>query len=536
MANEATHFTPRRTFTRRDLLKGSLAAAGALVTAPLLSHGGKAFADDEIVRTPIRFTPFTRPLPIPKVLEPQATPLDPATRCAFRSPPAVVDATKHYVLTQKLGFTEIIPGFQTEIWGYDGLYPGPTIRARFNEPAVVRQVNALDVEVSVHLHGGHTPFDSDGFPDHFIFPGQSRDYCYPNGAPDNDVSEVSSTLWYHDHAMDITGPNVYMGLAGFYLLTDDLEESLIGSVLPRPEFDIPMVFQDRAFRADGSLAFDNFDHDGFLGDVFVVNGKAQPFFEVERRKYRFRFLNGSNARFWMLRLSNGARFLQIGNDSWLLPQAIERDRILLGNAERADVIVDFRDAPAEVFLENILVQDEGRGPDGDLRSPEVRVPGTPIVKFLVKGSRVDDDVTVAVGVPKVIRPHTPIRADEIVATRRFRFERGNGAWQINGRFFDPDRADATPALGSAERWIIENSSGGWWHPIHMHLEAHQVQRFSGSRPPPYNAFKKDTTLLGPNDVAEVFMKFRTFTDEFVFHCHNVEHEDMRMMGRFVVRG
>jgi FtsP/CotA-like multicopper oxidase with cupredoxin domain len=518
------------TITRRALLKGSLAAGGSLLAAPLLFRGGEALADD-FIRTPIRFTPFTRELPVPETLQPVARF---ATRCVFE-PPAVASATKFYVITQRRGMAEIIPGVQTEIWGYNGLYPGPTIRARFNEPAVVRQVNNLETEVSVHLHGGHTPSDSDGFPNDFIFPGQSKDYCYPNGAPDNDVAEVPSTMWYHDHAEDITGPNVYMGLAAYYLVTDALEDGLVASnVLPRAEFDVPLVLQDKAFRADGSLVFDNFDHDGFLGDVFVANGKAQPFFRVQRRKYRFRILDGANARFWLLRLSSGAPFLQIANDSWLLPQAILRDRILLSNAERADVVVDFRDAPAEVFLENILVQPDGRGPTGDLAEPEVQIPGTPLVKFVVEGPAVRNDATVAPGTP--LRPHTAIRADEIVATRRFRFERGNGAWMINGRFFDPDRAEALPRLGTAERWILENGGGGWWHPIHMHLEAHQVQRFNGARPALVNSFKKDTTLLGPGDEAEVFMKFRTFPGRFVFHCHNTEHEDMRMMFRFDVVG
>jgi FtsP/CotA-like multicopper oxidase with cupredoxin domain len=232
----------------------------------------------------------------------------------------------------------------------------------------------------------------------------------------------------------------------------------------------------------------------------------------------------------MLRLSSGARFLQIANDSWLLPFAIARDRILLSNAERADVVIDFRDAPSEVFLEDLLAQDEGRGPDGDLEDPEVRVPGVPLVKFIVEGARVANDATVAPGT--LLRPNTPIGANEIVKTRRFRFERGNGAWQVNGRFYDEDRADAIVRLGTAERWIFENGGGGWWHPIHVHLGAHQVQRFNGKRPAVYNSFKKDTTLLGPGDEAEVFLRFEDHAGRFVMHCHNVEHEDMAMMIRW----
>jgi FtsP/CotA-like multicopper oxidase with cupredoxin domain len=442
--------------------------------------------------------------------------------------------------------TEIIPGVQTEIWGYDGQYPGPSFRSRSGTPDVVRFVNELEVETSIHKHSGHSPSESDGLPfEDLLIPAQVpgkaasfRDYCYPHqptgfstGEPDPNDNET--TAWYHDHATDITGPNVYHGLAGFFLVTDDLEQRLIASgKLPAPAFDVPLALQDRRFNADGSLFYNPFEHDGFLGDVFVVNGKAQPFFRVQRRKYRFRILNGANARMFFLRLSNDAPFIRLGTDGWLLPRAIQQDRIFLGMAERADVVVDFRNAPDTVFLENIAVQDSGRGPAGDLANPEVVVPGTPLLKFVVQGPNVANDASIAVG--DLLRPNTPILANEIVATREFEFIRSEGAWQVNGRFFDENRVDATPRINTAERWILKNGGGGWWHPIHIHLEAHQVQTFNGAPPLPQNAFKKDTTLLGPDDEAEVFMRFRDFPGRFVTHCHNIEHEDMRMMIRFDV--
>jgi len=397
----------------------------------------------------------------------------------------------------------------------------------------VRQMNGLTFETSVHQHGGHNAADSDGFPNDFTFPGGSKDYFYPNepagthepsGADPNDNP---STLWYHDHAMDTTGPNVYHGLAGFYLMTDDVEDGLVSSgTLPLTDFDVPLVLQDRRFNADGSLFYDPFEHDGFLGDVFLV----QP------RKYRFRILNGHNARIVMLRLSNNAQFLQVGADSWLLPFAISRRHILLGMAERADVVVDFSGlSGSSIFLENILVQNDGRGPGGDLNNPDTRIPGIPLVQFIVdlKLDPTKPDAATMAG--SALRPNTPILAKEIVATRTFEFNRSNGAWQINGRFFDPNRNDASPALGTAERWILKNGGGGWWHPIHIHLEAHQVQSFNGRPPALYNSFKKDTTLLGPGDEAEVFMRFRDHGKRFVFHCHNIEHEDMRMMAVFDVK-
>lgn len=175
-------------------------------------------------------------------------------------------------------------------------------------------------------------------------------------------------------------------------------------------------------------------------------------------------------------------------------------------------------------------------------------PGTPLMKFIVgptignpssqpfpkaaNPGGFNGDATIEPGDP--LRPHTPITAAEIVRTRHFVFDREDGAWTINERFFDPDRDDADPDLGTAERWILENDSGGWVHPIHIHLEAHQVQSLKERPLEPQDAAKKDTVLLGPDEVAEVFMKFRTFPGRFVFHCHNIEHEDMRMMGVFHV--
>ena len=138
--------------------------------------------------------------------------------------------------------------------------------------------------------------------------------------------------------------------------------------------------------------------------------------------------------------------------------------------------------------------------------------------------------TVEVGTP--LRPHAPIMASEIVRTRTFKFERGKGAWQINGEFYDPLRADATPTIGTAERWIFKNPGGGWWHPIHTHLESQQIQTIDGQLPPLENRFKSDTLLLGAGSEIEFFMKFRTFKGPFVFHCHNLDHEDMRMMKTF----
>jgi FtsP/CotA-like multicopper oxidase with cupredoxin domain len=446
-----------------------------------------------------------------------------------------------------------------------GNIPGPTVVAEYLEPVVLRDSSRLtrdrttaghDIETSVHLHGTHAPAHADGFPDFYCLAGEARDFFYPNIAPrktdpgtlyapvcsgEYDETWIPSTLWYHDHAMDITGFTVSHGLAGFYLVFDDKQRQLADAgVLPqiggRDAFDNPLdiglALQDQRFNADGTLFYDFLDHDGRLGNVFTVNGLVQPKHTVERRKYRFRILNASNARAYELRLSTRRKMSIIGTDTWLLPRAIEVESFQLAQSQRQDVIIDFRGAPDEVYLENILIQEEGRKADKIDRSRP-----TKLLKFEVKGGNYSETPVVD-GTPirgfKDIDPNGQFafhREDEIVATRRFAFDRSNGAWTLNNRFFNPRRADAVPELGyGAERWIFENPSGGWWHPVHTHLEGFQIKQINGRLPRRERQFNSDSVALEGEFTAELFIKWRTFAGPFVFHCHALEHEDMRMMG------
>jgi FtsP/CotA-like multicopper oxidase with cupredoxin domain len=184
----------------------------------------------------------------------------------------------------------------------------------------------------VHLHGGLTPPASDGHPDQLIAPGGSYTYTYPN-------AQDAATLWYHDHAHGLSARTMYYGVAGFYLLSDDLEGSLD---LPSGDFDVPLVIQDRAFNADGSLQYTEDLDAGFLGDTIVVNGTVSPRFAVKRALYRLRILNASNARAYELALSGGSQMTQIGADGGLLQAPVARNSIPLAPAERVDVVVDFR--------------------------------------------------------------------------------------------------------------------------------------------------------------------------------------------------
>ena len=562
---------------RRSLLKaGLIGGAGALATTrPELLAPDDASAQTTLPPTPFEIVPFEKELPLSPVLREYA--LDPGPGQVYHGiapefwpghprhdPDWNMDQLKTYKLVAEQRIAQIIPGVDTPVFTYrdanagegHGTVPGPTIIGHFSRPIVVRLLNRLsrdltyvhhDIEASIHHHGGHNPAHADGHPSFYCLPGNERDYFYPNTVPKrrgvNGTREfercaIPSTMWYHDHSMDITGFTVSRGLAGFYLSLDDLDRRLVAeNVLPdvrrletdpRGCVDIPMLFADQRFNADGTLHYDFLNHDGRLGDVFTVNGAVQPFMYVQRCKYRFRFCNGSNARYYQLRLSTRQNFLQIGKDSWMFFNAIVARNVTICPGERADIIVDFRDAPDELYLENIMQQTNGRKPDG----PDGSRP-TPLVKFLVRGPRATNDLAIDVDTP--LREHEPITEADIVTTRVFRFGRGNGAWQINERFFNPRRADATPQFDddgqTAERWILKNDGGGWFHPIHIHQEHMEVQKINGRVPPPHLRYKSDIVNLEDNGTAEIFIRLRTFTGPFVFHCHIVEHEDMRMMGQ-----
>ena len=405
--------------------------------------------------------------------------------------------------------------------------PGPTIVVDFRAPVVLRNTNLLtrdrsgvnttdhDHETSIHLHGTHSPAHSDGYPDFYALAGEGRDYFYTNIAPREtqpdgaygvapvcdgpfDETWIPSTLWYHDHAMDVTGFNVARGLAGFYLVRSPREEKLadigrIPRLLDTDKFGGPLDFglalQDQLFNDDGSIFYDFLDHNGRLGNIFTVNGVVQPRHKVERRKYRMRFLNASGARHYEIRLNNRQKMHIIGTDSWLLPEAIEVESFQLGPGQRHDVIIDFRSSPDELFIENILHQTDGRG----ARKIDPDKQRDPLLKFEISGPNVIEprlkDGDIIRGYKGQYDPvlgdgeFTFIPANMVHTERSFRFERSNGAFAVNNRFFNPRRADAVPQLGvGAERWTFENSSGGWWHPIHTHLEGFQVKAINGKPP------------------------------------------------------
>ena len=571
--------------TRRELVKLGLLGGGYTVLA---SGSGlrRVFADDVNLPPSPQLTAFSDPLPIPA--EPQE--VEP-----FSSPGCqdfiVKGTTRFFEIHEEERTVQVHSelGRKTSIWGYrdknvsqSDLVLGPTFKVRMNEGGlVVRMKNDLPTSpagspdplrgfgvphMTTHLHGGHHPSRSDGFPDdiksffdnnstrrpqRFVSkPGQYYDYCYPlldpgfsTGTPDD--TERPSTLWYHDHFFDFTGPNVYRGLAGFFLVFDEKDSDNENDKdskalrLPSGEFDIPLVLQDKRVDANGKLIYSTFDHDGFLGDTFFVNGAVRPFHEVRRRKYRFRFLNGSNARFYRIFLTNssGQAFPmdEVATEGGLLARPIRGiQSFLIAPAERVEVVVDFTNfsSNTKLYFENRQPQNEGALPgEGVLRR------GTKLLELRVTGTSPENDPSRVGNDKGELRPFAPISAADLKsATRKtFEFDDSDGGWVINDRFADLERALLTSPRNVPQIWSLE-SGGGWAHPVHIHLEFMRVLRRNEGLPPLNERdgmAKKDTVVIGgPNfgDV-EIFVKFRDYPGPFVFHCHNLEHEDMRMMAR-----
>lgn len=473
------------------------------------------------------------------------------------------------------------PNRPDQIWGFDGVFPGPTFVARYGEPVLLRIRNELPArtigygspEMSTHLHNGHTPSESDGFAgDYFsrtvsgptlapLSAGQFRDHLYPNcyagflanrdpsrpygpancgDTPAGRGAEGQGTLWYHDHRHDFTAANVYRGMAGFYLLFDHLDTGNENDTSPTAlrlpsgvgRYDVPLLIQDRRFDAFGYSVFEQFDSEGVLGDKIVVNGKIQPFTAVERRKYRFRILNGGPSRFYRLEFADEAGrvlpFDYIANDGNLLPAPLRgMTSVYLGVGERADIVVDFRNAPSRtMYLVNRLEQRDTRGPERDPLTPGMRV-----LRFDVGNKAVTDRSQV----PDVLRPLPPLPDLSNAVRRYWEFNRNNGSWAVNGKLFDMNFIAAQPIAGKPEIWTFKNGGTGWHHPIHFHLEEGRLLTRNGSPPPPHEQGRKDVFTLAPGEEVSVAVTFRDFPGKYMMHCHNLFHEDHAMMIRFDVQ-
>lgn len=474
----------------------------------------------------------------------------------------------------------------TTVWGYNGMYPGPTFEVRRDHPIFVNWINQLpfehllpvdrtvhgahpdqpSVRTVVHLHGGRVRPENDGYPEAWFTRSFEnvgtkflhKIYYYPN-------CQRPTTLWYHDHALGITRLNVYAGLAGFYLIRDEEEDQLN---LPKGKFEVPLVIQDRSFYPNGELFYPtqpghepppapqppapidpNIPNPSivpeFFGNTILVNGKIWPYLEVEPRKYRFRILNGSDARFYHIQLSSGQKFVQIGTEGGLLEKPVTVSDILLAPAERADVIVDFSGhANQSIILTN----------DAPTPFPDGGVPLTPdlmqIMKFRVKAHVSKPDTST---IPSILSCLERLDPTEAVTIRKHTLiegtdEFGRPLLLLNNLMWADLPITETPYNGTIEIWELFNMTADT-HPIHLHLVQFQILNrapFTGdpntsdvivgtAQPPAPNEMGwKDTVRANPGEVTRIIARFGPFTGIYPWHCHILEHEDHDMMRPYEV--
>ncbi|MFC8373674.1 multicopper oxidase family protein [Streptomyces sp. NPDC057239] len=528
---------PGTELTRRGVLGlgaalGLVAAGGTAAAAP----ARRPSATGKQLRSAVPLPePYTVPLPIPSVLAPAGT----------------SGGTDRYEITQRQVTARILPGVPTTLWTYNGTYPGPTIESRRGRPVTVLHRNELPVPTVVHLHGGHTPAESDGYPTDLVLPegwpdpasrrrrhGKAhmahdpravtsrvtREYTYP-------LDQRAALLWYHDHRMDFTAPAIWRGLTGMHIVRDAVEDALD---LPCGERELALMIADRAFAADGSLAYPALDPElrdrpgvtepyaaGVLGDVIVVNGAPWPVHEVDAVRHRLRLVNASNARHYLLEAvtDDGHRLdlVQIGADQGLLAAPVTHTALPIAPSERYDVVIDFAGLRpgSRVRLRNRL---------GSGRTREV-------MAFRVARAASDHST-----IPKVLCDDLPTwRRSQATAVRRFTFRAGHAqqgrGWYIDGKPFDPSRTDVRTRRGAVEVWRF---TADVHHPVHIHQTGFRVLSRDGRAPLPYDAGLKDTVSLRPGETAEVITRFDGHRGRYLFHCHNAEHEDMGMMANLEI--
>ena len=466
-------------------------------------------------------TTFSDPLPMPSVLS------DPNITIHIQQAPV-----------------QILPGQATNMWTFNGTFPGPTIRRPSGAHTEITFINDLppapftgDPEpaggMTIHFHGEHSNSVDDGQPDSMhpygmdppgcgatLIPiGCSRKYSF-DFTEDGNNPERPAFQWYHDHRMDKTGRNVWMGLAGMMILDppagDHVEDNL-----PKGDHDVPIMLADRSFDTNNQFHY-TFANAGALGDHVLVNGAFRPYFQVDDAQYRIRVLNASNVRPYDVALSNGASFKQIGTESGLLPTPQTITHIRLGPAERADLVIDFAGQTGQnVILKDLL----GFGPDADLMQFQV---GTHVTDRSFVPDHLRD-------LPSTVNVHPVVTRTWLLGQTT---DQVNPTWTINGKAFDPMRDDAEPKLGTSERWVFVNTTGVE-HLIHIHDVDWVLVARSGGIPPDTGANVdlgqlKETFRVRPFETIVLVSTFTDHTGVFMFHCHILEHEDHSMMAQFNV--
>lgn len=463
-----------------------------------------------------------------------------APRAPYQAPRVI--APDGAILVARPHVVEIAPGVRSEVWSVGDGPVGPTIRARTGDAARLTLRNELAEPTILHWHGLRVPEAADGHPRLAVGTGESYHYEFP-------ISDRAGTYWYHAHPHQRTAPQVYLGMAGLFLISDADEDALR---LPGGAREIPLLIQDRRSDESGQIRYDILmreQMEGFFGDTPFGNGIRLPALKVDSALYRLRVVNGTNSRILRLGLSNRQPMLLIGSDAGLLPAPVTVTSVDLGTGERADLLVDFSGLrvgeritlESTAFASPVAMGGMGMGGMGNMRGMGMGM-GAMAGRALPQGAALallELEVTRAVReAPWKSRPFPAVpRLVEADAsrTRTFRFASMMMNHTINGRTFELDRVDETVRFGDTEVWSFVND-GPFPHPVHMHEAHFQVLRRAGGRGRimPWETGWKDTVLVHAGEQVDVITRFDRNRGRFLMHCHNLVHEDMGMMLNFEI--
>lgn len=469
----------------------------------------------------------------------------------------------------------ILPGNKTKVWKYSGSvikgrkdslqilddnYLGPIFRVNKGEKIRVIFKNEVDEISIIHWHGLHVPAEMDGHPKYVIEKGEEYVYEF-------EVKNRAGTYWFHPHPHELTGPQVYSGLAGLFIISDNEEKKLN---LPSGNADIPIIIQDRTFDNDNQLVYLDSPMGrmtGFLGDDIIVNGKKNFSLNLDTKAYRMRLLNGSNSRIYKLALSDGTPFTVIGTDGGLLERPVQKEYLTFGPAERFDLIVDLSNKePGEsVNIVSLPFPStfSGRSNMGGMmrgrmgRNNDVQDMGSRLNLFSIN---IKNKVSGKFNIPSklsTMEKTDPKNAVNYNDPRKFVFGMGGHMrWTINNKTFEmTEVADWEKVkLNTSEVWEFVNGGGGRGmmggmmqmpHPVHIHgLQFNIIERINdGAFDETLGSFKdgfvdegwKDSFLLLPGTRVKVLLRFEDFTGMYLYHCHNLEHEDMGMMRNYLIQ-
>ena len=466
----------------------------------------------------------------------------------------------------------IWPGPPTSVWRYRAKvlkgdaqavtnpasgYLGPIIRVHRGTRVRIHFINQLPQPSVVHWHGLIVPEEMDGHPRHAV-PSGGR-YVY-----EFEVRNRAGTYWFHPHPHQLTGMQVYGGLAGIFIVMDD-EEKALG--LPDGERDVPIVIQDRSFTPDNQLRYIGNEPGmpgmmaqmmGFLGDQILVNGRPNFALEVERKPYRLRLLNGSNSRIYKLAWQDGSPMTVIGSDGGLLEAPTQKSYVTLAPAERVELWVDFssRAASEDLSLLSLpLSQPQANMMMGGMGMMGRSGPATSARPITVLRARVGRGAAAPQSLPSKLAAFAPLLLKDAInqaSPRVFRVTMGHMRLGLNGRMFEMQDVarDEVVRLGTTEVWEFVNEAsmgmmGGMPHPMHVHgVQFRVVERrvlpnaTAGWRDVSEGYVDegwKDTVLLMPGERVRLLMRFADYPGMFLYHCHNLEHEDMGMMRNFLIK-